>query len=277
MFAKRILSGVTMAIVTVLCFLYLPSTFLRVLISIVAVISSWEFFKLRFSSELSLLLSLALLFFLIYLNFSTTFLLLLSSIGFLMWLVLGVLVLGYPHNKNILQNSSFWILSGFVIHISFCTSLFLIISSTGPVLESAGMSFSSRATLIFLIGVTAAMDILAYFGGKRFGKTKFLSNISPNKTLEGFLIAFFGTPLITMLLLDLFFDYDYLKILVVMLCIALFSVLGDASASLFKRISGVKDSSNLIPGHGGVLDRIDSHLAVAPCFILLVFLIKVVP
>ena len=116
------------------------------------------------------------------------------------------------------------------------------------------------------------MDVLAYFGGKKYGKRKFLSNISPNKTLEGFLIALIGTPLLVMPFLALIFDFNFIKFFMLILLVSIFSVLGDASASLFKRIAGVKDSSNLLPGHGGILDRIDSHLAAAPSFVVLVYL-----
>ncbi len=117
------------------------------------------------------------------------------------------------------------------------------------------------------------MDVLAYFGGKKYGKRKFLSNISPNKTLEGFLIALIGTPLLVMPFLALIFDFNFIKFFILILLVSIFSVLGDASASLFKRIAGVKDSSNLLPGHGGILDRIDSHLAAAPSFVVLVYLL----
>ena len=116
------------------------------------------------------------------------------------------------------------------------------------------------------------MDVLAYFGGKKYGKRKFLSNISPNKTLEGFLIALIGTPLLVIPFLVLIFDFNFIKFFILILLVSIFSVLGDASASLFKRIAGVKDSSNLLPGHGGILDRIDSHLAAAPSFVVLVYL-----
>ena len=120
------------------------------------------------------------------------------------------------------------------------------------------------------------MDTIAYFSGKKFGKRKFLSNISPNKTLEGFLIALLLTPVILMTFLALFFKYNPIKVLVLILLVSLFSVLGDASASLFKRVAGVKDSSSLLPGHGGILDRIDSHLAAAPSFVILIYLINTV-
>ena len=105
-------------------------------------------------------------------------------------------------------------------------------------------------------------------------KRKFLPNVSPNKTLEGFLIATLSTPLIVMPILALFYKYDFVKVLILIFLVSIFSVLGDATASLFKRISGVKDSSNIIPGHGGFFDRLDSHLAAAPCFVLLIYFMR---
>ena len=273
----RFLTGITVALVIVLSFLYLPLNILTPLLSIVVSLSAWEFFKLRFSSEISLVISLVLFFSLIYLTtggFSTGFKLTIISAGLLMWLILGILIMGFPHNKNILQNKYFWLISGFFIHIPFWTSVFLIANFEGNFLEPLGLGLSPESTLVFMISLSALMDTLAYFGGKRLGRRKFLSNISPNKTLEGFLIALLGTPILIMPILALFYEYDFIKLLIVVLLVSIFSVLGDATASLFKRIAGVKDSSNLLPGHGGVLDRIDSHLAAAPCFVILAYLMK---
>jgi len=270
----RYLTGITAALVIVLSLLFLPLNILTPLLSIIVSLSAWEFFKLRFSSEISLVISLVLFFSLIYLSFGTGFKLTIISAGLLMWLILGILIMGFPHNKNILQNKYFWLISGFFIHIPFWTSVFLIANFQGAFLEPLGLGLSPRSTLVFMISLSALMDTLAYFGGKSFGRRKFLSNISPNKTLEGFLIALLGTPILIMPILALLYEYDFIKLLIVVLLVSIFSVLGDATASLFKRIAGVKDSSNLLPGHGGVLDRIDSHLAAAPCFVILAYLMK---
>ncbi len=268
----RILTGITLALLIVLSFLFLPLNAITLLLSFIVSLSAWEFYKLRFSSEIAISISLVLFFGLIYLSFGTGLKLSLSSIGLLAWLVIGFLILGFPHNKNILQNKYFWVLSGFFIHIPFWTSIFLILNFEGYFLENLGLKFSSRYTLVLLITLAALMDILAYFGGKKYGKRRFLSNISPNKTLEGFLIALVGTPLLVMPILALFFEYNFIKFFILIFLVSIFSVLGDATASLFKRVAGVKDSSNLLPGHGGILDRIDSHLAAAPCFVVLIFL-----
>ena len=268
------MAGLLMLGIVVLCFLLLPLSILGFLIGLITCLSSWEFFKLRFSSEKSIVLSLILFLSLIYISFGIGFQLTLISLAILIWMIMGILILGFPHNKNILQNNIFWLISGFFIHMSFWTSLFLIGSSDISLLEPIGISLSPRTTLIFLVGLSALMDSLAYFGGKRFGKRKFLSNISPSKTVEGFFIALLGTPLLVMPFLALFYKYNFFGLLGIILIVSLFSVLGDATASMFKRISGVKDSSNLIPGHGGVLDRIDSHLAAAPCFVLLAYIVK---
>ena len=268
----RIITGIIIALFIVLSFLFLPLNAITLLLSFIVSLSAWEFYKLRFSSEIAIAISLILFFGLIYLSFGTGLKLSLTSMGVLVWLVIGSLILGFPHNKNILQNKYFWVLSGFFIHIPFWTSIFLILNYEGYFLRNIGLELSSRFVLILLLTISALMDILAYFGGKKYGKRRFLSNISPNKTLEGFLIALVGTPLIVMPLLALMFDYNFTKFFILILIVSIFSVLGDASASLFKRIAGVKDSSTLLPGHGGILDRIDSHLAAAPIFIVLVYL-----
>ena len=270
----RFLTGITMAFVIVLSFLFLPLKILTPLISIVISLSAWEFFKLRFSSEISVVISLILFFSLIYLSFGTGFKLTIISAGLLAWLIFGSLILGFPHNKNILQNKYFWLISGLFIHIPFWTSIFLIANFQGTFLEHLGLGLSPRSTLFFMISLSALMDTLAYFGGKSFGRKKFLSNISPNKTLEGFLIALLGTPLLVMPFLAFFYEYDFIRLLIFVLLVSIFAALGDATASLFKRVAGVKDSSNLLPGHGGILDRIDSHLAAAPCFVILAYLMK---
>ena len=270
----RFLSGITMAFVIVLSFLFLPLKILTPLISIVISLSAWEFFKLRFSSEISVVISLILFFSLIYLSFGTGFKLSIISAGLLAWLIFGSLILGFPHNKNILQNKYFWLISGLFIHVPFWTSIFLIANFQGTFLEHLGLGLSPRSTLVFMISLSALMDTLAYFGGKSFGRKKFLSNISPNKTLEGFLIALLGTPLLVMPFLAFFYEYDFIRLLIFVLLVSIFAALGDATASLFKRVAGVKDSSNLLPGHGGILDRIDSHLAAAPCFVILAYLMK---
>ena len=263
-----------MAFVIVLSFLFLPLKILTPLISIVISLSAWEFFKLRFSSEISVVISLILFFSLIYLSFGTGFKLTIISAGLLVWLIFGSLILGFPHNKNILQNKYFWLISGLFIHIPFWTSIFLIANFQGTFLEHLGLGLSPRSTLVFMISLSALMDTLAYFGGKSFGRKKFLSNISPNKTMEGFLIALLGTPLLVMPFLAFFYEYDFIRLLIFVLLVSIFAAVGDATASLFKRVAGVKDSSNLLPGHGGILDRIDSHLAAAPCFVIVAYLMK---
>ena len=123
--------------------------------------------------------------------------------------------------------------------------------------------------LVALMTVWAA-DSGAYFAGRKFGKTKLSPRISPNKTVEGLIggavagmiVAIAAAPLAGASVGQL------PAIAIVALWTILFSVVGDLFESLLKRHVGVKDSSNLIPGHGGVLDRIDSVLAALPVFAL---------
>ncbi|MFN3237047.1 MAG: phosphatidate cytidylyltransferase, partial [Pseudomonadales bacterium] len=129
--------------------------------------------------------------------------------------------------------------------------------------------------LFFLIW---GADIGAYFTGRAFGKAKLAPEVSPGKSWEGFygglvIATLIGTAMFVWLgKPDLVSALGFIWILCLLLVIVV-SVLGDLVMSMFKRHRGVKDSSNLLPGHGGVLDRIDSLLSAGPVFALLILLL----
>jgi phosphatidate cytidylyltransferase len=120
--------------------------------------------------------------------------------------------------------------------------------------------------LIALLIVWAA-DSGAYLAGKFVGRVKLAPSISPGKTWEGVIGGFFGVVLLV-LLLSFWIDADLRVFVPFCLAIAGLSIVGDLTVSMFKRSVGLKDSGALFPGHGGVLDRIDSVAAAAPLFAL---------
>jgi len=107
-------------------------------------------------------------------------------------------------------------------------------------------------------------DTFAYLTGRAIGKHKLYSKISPNKTIEGSVGGLVFT-LITATILSIYFNqYSLTEWLGLSIVISIFGALGDLVESMFKRAANIKDSGNLIPGHGGVLDRFDSLLFAAP-------------
>ena len=128
------------------------------------------------------------------------------------------------------------------------------------------------AVMVVLVMVVAAADIGAYFTGRRFGRHALSPSVSPGKTWEGFRGGVLSAALLGVLLWTLLPErFDHLSLVaavMIALSTALASVLGDLTVSMVKRQSGVKDSSSLLPGHGGLLDRLDSLCAAAPTFAL---------
>jgi phosphatidate cytidylyltransferase len=124
--------------------------------------------------------------------------------------------------------------------------------------------------LMFLFLMVWSADVGAYFVGKSIGKHKLLPNVSPGKTLEGFLggVVF---ACVMVVVAGYFIDWtmaQYRIVIPVTILITTISVLGDLNESMFKRQAGVKDSGTILPGHGGILDRIDSLTATAPIYAL---------
>lgn len=119
--------------------------------------------------------------------------------------------------------------------------------------------------LLFLFGTLWLSDTLAMAAGKAFGKHKFAPTISPNKTGEGFLGGLLGGIIVAIIMhFWLLSDIGWPVLLGAGLAVSLVGQLGDLVESMWKRSCGIKDSSAIIPGHGGVLDRFDSLLFAAP-------------
>ena len=119
--------------------------------------------------------------------------------------------------------------------------------------------------VLYLVLLTELNDILQYIWGKSIGRRKIIPKVSPNKTVEGFLGAF-----VTIMLLAVLFSFltpfTWLEAIVAGMIISSGGFIGDVVISMVKRDIGVKDSGNMLPGHGGVLDRVDSLTYTAPLF-----------
>jgi len=125
--------------------------------------------------------------------------------------------------------------------------------------------------LLYVLLLVWLADIGAYFAGRRFGRRKLAPRVSPGKSWEGVYGGMAVTALLALgyaAILSLSVG-DTLWLVVATVLITLVSVLGDLLESMFKRWRGVKDSGRLLPGHGGILDRIDSLTAAVPLFALL--------
>jgi phosphatidate cytidylyltransferase len=119
--------------------------------------------------------------------------------------------------------------------------------------------------LFFILFMIWATDSGAYFVGKSMGKNKLWPVISPNKTIEGAVGGIFFSIIVAFICyFTNFVDFSLPAVLAISILVGIFGQIGDLAESAFKRIYDVKDSGNLLPGHGGLLDRLDSALFVFP-------------
>ena len=255
MLKQRLISAALMLLIFIGCFFLLPNIFFEILVML---ISATLFYELRtllnISGRQSLfywlfsLASLAPVF--AYNDDLKAFGVFFALLACLFWLVL------VPFKMQIgLRQPSFlkhsYFLYGFILITPMLYSVLILFNENKPL-------------LLFVFIVIWIADIAAYFTGKRFGTIQIASHISPGKTLEGVLggIVF---NIIFVILIKLNLDqFDLVSGLVFCIFISALSVYGDLFESLLKRLVGVKDSNNIIPGHGGFLDRVDGFLPSLP-------------
>ncbi len=196
-----------------------------------------------------------------------------TALGLIVWIGCIPLLLSYPKNtawhKNIVLNT----ILGLLMLVPFLIGLLILRAS------NYGADFYSGSLLVLsVMALVWCADSGAYFTGYFLGKHKMLPNVSPKKTVEG-LLGGIVTALIGMyvfLELGWFGDYAMNRPALYAACIAtiLFSVIGDLVESMLKRIVGIKDSGKIFPGHGGMLDRIDSQLAAIPVFLTTIWAVS---
>ena len=170
------------------------------------------------------------------------------------WVVILFRVLTYK-KKNIDDFLVF--IFGYLTLLPFVGSLFTILIYPG--------------ILLYVVITVSIADSSAYLVGRKVGKTALLPNISPGKTIEGFVGSLIITPIISCLIVYLFYGEVVIGFLFIGFFVTLISVIGDLFFSLLKRNKNIKDSSNLIPGHGGFIDLLDGTIAVLPLLAFLFF------
>lgn len=235
--------------------LFISSKLFQIVIGIIALIGYDELFNIKYNNKLSIIRILGSIF-LILILFNKIF----YNININIPIILLILLLGglliYYNNQEYNINDSFYVF-GIVILL--------------------GLSFNNIIYLrnvdiykcIYIFIIAFMTDTFAYFGGILFGKHKLIS-ISPKKTVEGSIIgSIFGVIIGSIYYYNLVGNITVLKVIVMSLLLTIISEIGDLIFSSIKRTFNKKDYSNLIPGHGGILDRFDSVIFVSLGYLLI--------
>lgn len=258
----RALTALVLAALVLAAVYLLPTPWLGAVVGVVLLISAWEWTALCGVHDRALRVLYLLVFATAGVNllFLSPLPVLAVAVGWWSWEALRVwrrraLVVPIQDSRLFMQ----------------LRGLFILLPAWYAILYLHQYDPHSPSALVFLFMMVWLADSAAYFAGSVFGRTKLAPGVSPGKTLEGVLGALVAVA-VAALVGGVFIWQMNAAMLVGWLAIALvatmFSVMGDLVESQAKRVAGVKDSGRLLPGHGGMLDRIDAFSAAAPPFAL---------
>ncbi len=249
---KRIISGSIYAIVFLSCVFLSEKTYIALML-IFAGISLWEFSKLV---KLKSVIPYILLPIIIFISLKYFKVRNLRFLAILTLLCLGQLIY-YLYKKDKVYPKIF--LDKLDLSIRY-----IILPFTFLILLPFVQGEYNPMMVVFIIVSIWVNDSFAYLVGKNFGKNKLFERISPKKTIEGFLGGLVFSIISGVVFAEYFHLFSLLSGVVMAVIISVFGTYGDLVESKFKRQANVKDSGNIMPGHGGILDRLDSLFFVAP-------------
>ncbi len=267
MLKQRLLTALVLIAGIAYAVLALETRWLAVILAVIAVLGAYEWAQLMNLTTLPMRLLYA------------------AGIAALLWLCwLGVLHDAAALWLFITVSGAWWLLatlwlsrpqlgaeeSAVVLLMKACAGVFTLVPCWVALLALHAQAQHGSHRLLFLLTLIWVADSAAYFAGSRWGRAKLAPRISPGKTRVGVYGALLAVAVYALFAATALGVPSSGRVAFAALCVvtALFSVVGDLFESLFKRQRGVKDSGTLIPGHGGVLDRIDSLTAAAPIFVL---------
>lgn len=167
-------------------------------------------------------------------------------------------------NLLIMRKNSLWVLYSLNYTLMFFVFFYSIMNNQSQ--------DESKYIILFIVNVAILSDLGGYIGGKLIGKKKAFPKISPNKTVEGTIFAVLFPVTINYSLLNLLnYQIDKTILITSLMLLSIGAILGDLFASLIKRNFNIKNASNLLPGHGGFLDRFDSVIGVTIIYTLLIY------
>jgi phosphatidate cytidylyltransferase len=263
-FSKRLLTAAVLAPLAIVGIIWLPTQGLAVFLGALVLLGLWEWSRLigfrRRRFRTTLLVTNALLMTSAWLLLPDASMWWIVCIGVVWWCLalvwLRFIAFGQAATR---RNLEIKVLAGSLVVIpAWCAALLL----------HQSVPHGPWWTLYVIVMIWVA-DIGAYFAGRNFGQRKLAPTISPGKTREGAYGALIAVFFYAILGAWIFGFTGMNRVLLIALCLAsaMFSIVGDLFESLMKRHSGNKDSGRIFPGHGGVLDRIDSTLAALPIFV----------
>jgi phosphatidate cytidylyltransferase len=244
----RLVSGVALAVAVIVAIRFLPVLPLRVLACLVAALAAKEYLELADSPIRAVVLVVALCWVVSDATAPSSLVILTMA---LLWVGAEVLI-----SNHTIQQAS--------------TGVFAAVYVGMPLgMLVAVHSLRGWPATLLLIGTVVVSDSMQYYTGRMFGRHKLAPEISPKKTIEGAVGGLiFGTAFLTIVGARLLPFSGFGPLIILGVLVVVFGICGDLFESRLKRTAGVKDSSSLIPGHGGVLDRIDALLfAVAPFYL----------